>query len=187
MGHASYRDPRDLALSLMDAGRKAKIMSTAAILDPRGLAHLPIDGRSRAKTPRKIAFSEITSLNAALMAIDHQQRTLAQWLKLPGIIPLDFEDVVHDKTETTEGIMARLNLEAPAPKIINRVLEERFTQFNKGIQHRHQSELSDQDSTRIRREFPAFFQILIDGKHELPTDGRPVLLANNTPNIPMRK
>ncbi len=74
-GQACYRDPRDIALSMLDHGK-------------------------RARTEGKPAFAEIEPLEGAKAGIRNQCDSLTAWLRLPNVLPLHFEDIAFDMHTT---------------------------------------------------------------------------------------
>ncbi len=146
IAHACYRDPRDMALSMLDHG-------------------------IRAREAGKPAFAEIETLEDAKSGIRNQCDSLTAWLRLPNILPLDFEDIAFDMQTTVQRILDQLDISGDPEKIVAKVLDGRFTQLNKGISQRHKSEMSPQDVREFDLEFAPLMTRLIDNKHSLPTDG----------------
>ncbi len=154
IAHACYRDPRDMALSMLDHGKRAR-------------AH------------GKPAFAEIETLDDAKSGIRNQCDSLTAWLRLPNILPLDFADIAFDMRTTAQRILTQLDISGDPEKIVNAVLDGRFTQFNKGIPQRYKSEMSQQDDRKFTQEFAPLLTRLIDNKRTLPTDGSIVLPPPN--------
>ena len=152
IGHATYRDPRDMALSMLDAGRAAMASGAAA-------------------------FSEITDMNAALQAVRDQTAKLAQWLSLPNILPLYYDDIAFDSADVAERMLAQLGQQGNAAAIADKAKSARFTQFNKGVRDRYRLEMSVEESASIAREFAPFIANLITNRAQLVT-GRAIELGN---------
>ncbi len=148
--HACYRDPRDMALSMLDHG-------------------------VRARANGKPAFAEIETLEDAKSGIRNQCDSLTAWLRLPNVLPLDFEDIAFDMQTTAGRILTQLDIAGDPEKIVNAVLDGRFTQFNKGISQRYKTEMSKQNGHEFAREFAPLLSRLIDSKPDLPTDGSIIL------------
>ena len=146
IAHACYRDPRDMALSMLDHGK-------------------------RARATGKPAFAEIETLEDAKSGIRNQCDSLTAWLRLPNVQPLDFEDIAFDMQATAQRILNQLGITGDPEKIVNAVLDGRFTQFNKGISRRYKIEMPEQDDRKFAHEFAPFLTRLIDNKHSLPTNG----------------
>lgn len=142
IGHAAYRDPRDMALSMLDAGQAALASGAAA-------------------------FSEITDLDAALIAVRDQTAKLAQWLSLPNMLPLCYDDIAFETASVAERMLAQLGQPGDAAAIADKARSARFTQFNKGVRDRYKSEMSPKDSAAIAREFSPFIHHLITHRANL--------------------
>jgi hypothetical protein len=127
-GHCVFRDPRDIALSLMDHG-----------------------ARSRARG--KEAFAGIISLDDALREIRLQVVFFREWARCPGFLPLGYDDVAFDTQAAVVRICAQLGVDVDPAEVERVAKTERFTQFNKGIRSRHRREMASEDSARIRSEF----------------------------------
>lgn len=138
MGHVIFRDPRDVALSMMDHGVRAR---------KRG----------------KPAFSEIETVDDALNGIRNQCDTMLKWLRLPGVRPIGYDQVAFDSKRAARQIMDELGLKGPARRVVDLAKNGRFTQFNKGKRNRYKREMSAGDSTRIETEFAPLFDHLIYG------------------------
>ncbi|MCL5775864.1 sulfotransferase domain-containing protein [Limibaculum sp. FT325] len=137
--HAVYRDPRDMALSLMDAG-------------------------ARARENGRPAFSEIATLDDALVAMRRQHRTLCTWLRRPMVAPLCYDDVAFDPVRTIRRLARQIGVPAEPAHVLETIERERFTQRNKAVRARHETELAPQDSARIAAAFAPLTSISIDAR-----------------------
>ncbi|MGE4611192.1 MAG: sulfotransferase domain-containing protein [Paracoccaceae bacterium] len=149
-GHACYRDPRDIALSMLDHGK-------------------------RARTEGKPAFAEIATLEDAKTGIHNQCDSLTAWLRLPNVLPLHFEDIAFDMHTTAQRILNQLEIKDNPGQIVNAVLDGRFTQLNKGIPHRNMAEMHANDSAQFQTELAPILTHLMDKRQNLPTDGSVIL------------
>ncbi len=146
LAHAVYRDPRDIALSMMDHGAK-----------------------SRAKG--SIAFAEIETLEDAITGIRNQCDSLTAWLRLPGTLPLCYDDVAFDTIKAAQRILDQLQIIGDAEQIAHVVLNNRFTQFNKGKRQRYLTDMHKSDAEAIGVEFAPLLDRFIKNRHKLPMDG----------------
>lgn len=147
---ASYRDPREMALSMLDHG----IRSRAA-------------GRP--------AFADIETLDDAMRDITSQIDSLTQWLYRPGCLPLYYEDVAFRSLGTTRRILRHLQLDIAPRKVLNHVLKKRFIQLNLGIKKRFRGQMDAADQRAFRRAYEPFYRHLIRDRRSLPEDGSPIL------------
>jgi len=76
--HATFRDPREIALSMLDHGR-----------------------RSRAEGGK--SFTEYKTVQDTVEDIKHQTNSLLAWLSLPNVRPLYYDDIAFDMKEATKN------------------------------------------------------------------------------------
>lgn len=146
--HATYRDPRDMVLSLLDAGARARARSAE-----RG-------------------FAGIETVEDALRAVRRNSDVLHRWLEAPGVQPLLYDDLAFDPVPTVRRMGRHARLRVAAAAIVRRVTKDRFTQLNKGRPMRHSDEMDPALSERLRGEFAPFFDHLLERRPRL-SPGRP--------------
>ncbi len=152
IAHAVYRDPRDMALSMVNAGERARA------------AGVP-------------GFAEIHTLDDAFDNIRHQTNSLTAWLRLPGVLPLYYDDLAFDTEATARRILHQLGLQADAAFIARHVLTNRFTQKYKGQRQRFTDEMDPGLAKLIAQEFTPLFLDFIIHRADLPDDGSITLPA----------
>jgi len=148
--HAIYRDPRDIALSMLDHGKRA---------------------RARGKP----AFSEFHTIEDTYDNIRHQSNTLLAWLSLPNVRPIYYEDVAFNMKGTTEQLLRDLNVDVDVSSVMQHATTDRFTQKNKAVSNRHTNEMPKDISDNFLRIFAPLYERLIENRDQLPRDGSPVL------------
>jgi len=153
--HAIYRDPRDIALSMLDHGVRARAKS-------------------------KPSFSEFRTIEDTIDNIRHQTNTLLAWLSLPNVRPLYYEDVAFDMKETTSLVIAELGVTANVDDVITHTTSERFTQKNKAVSARYIQDMPSDKSEEFLRIFAPMYKRLIQNRDQLPRNGSPVLDANQS-------
>lgn len=147
---ATYRDPREMALSMIDHG-------------------------NRSRATGKLAFSEVGDLDDAIENITSQIDSLTQWLYRPNCLPVYYEDVAFRTVPTLRRILAQLQLDVAPGPTARYVLRKRFIQLNKGVKKRFKSEMSLTDQQRFQRQFRPFYHHLIRDREHLPRTGEPLL------------
>lgn len=148
--HATFRDPREIALSMVDHGNKSR---------KKGLAH----------------FTEFRTVYDAIEDIKHQTNSLLAWLSLPNVRPLYYNDVAFNMGATTAALINDLGISAKVEQVTKMASETRFTQRNKAKPARYLAEMTDQTSQDFEEIFEPMFQRLIEIRDELPKDGSPLL------------
>ena len=149
LAHACYRDPRDMALSMLDHGENA---------------------RRKGRKP----FSELHTLAQAFANIRSQHDTLTAWLRLPNVLPLYFEDIAFNTVETARRILKQLELKLDPEMLAEVVHTQRFTQKNKAVRQRYPNEMDLELSANIADEYAPLFERLITNRHTLPQKGIPL-------------
>jgi hypothetical protein len=151
-GHCVYRDPREMALSLMDHGRRARASGARA-------------------------FSNIHTLDDAVRDIRRQVPHFTSWVRLPGFIPLYYDDVAFASQDTIRRLCEQMGLRADPAKVERHVKSWRPTQYNKGVPGRAK-EMPPEDAARVREEFSAFFEEFIDPRppRTAPLQAKPLPL-----------
>ncbi|MDW8397768.1 MAG: sulfotransferase domain-containing protein [Acetobacteraceae bacterium] len=127
IGHVVFRDPRDIVLSMLDAG-------------------------ARAREAQLRAFSEIVTLDDALRALERQVSQMQAWLEIPGMMPLLYDRFAFDLPRSVRQLARQLGIEADADAVIAQV-EKRFTQKNKAVPSRHEQEMDPADQRRVLERF----------------------------------
>ena len=150
-GHAVIRDPRDIALSMLDNGRV---------------------NREKGRP----AFSEIHTVDDAIAAISNQMDNLATWLALPGLRRLRYDTLAFETVTAGQSILDHLGLQGDPLNIATHVLEHEFIQFNVGRRDRWRTEMDPTDASRIRTRFAPFYDLVLATDAPLP-DGTALVAA----------
>jgi hypothetical protein len=154
LAHATYRDPRDIALSMLDHGIKSRQQG-------------------------KQEFTEFHKTEDTVDELRHQTNTLLAWLSLPNVRPLYYDDLAFDMAKTASRIASDLDVDVDPADVMSVALHERGTQKNKAVPNRHMSEMSDDMNAHFRSVFSPMYEKLIDRHPDLPNDGRPLLDPKN--------
>ena len=145
IGHAICRDPRDIALSMMDASR---------------------DGRAWGRRHGE----PIRHIEDALEAVRGNAVKFEKWAAHPAIIPFAYPRVAFGSEEVIARIAGQLGVEVDAKRLA--VLAKKGgTNFNKGVHRRHEKELSQPVAERIAAEFANFIETYCDDDFAPPKRG----------------
>ena len=145
IAHACYRDPRDMALSMLDHAQQSRETGGAE-------------------------FSELTSLEQTFTNIRHQHDSLTAWLRLPGVMPLYFEDIAFDTVNTARRILDQLKLKLDPGVLADVVKTQRFTQKNKALRQRYPKEMDPSLSAAIAKEFAPLIDRFINNRSHLTAE-----------------
>lgn len=139
--HAVFRDPRDMALSLLDSG-------------------------ARARRQGRPAFSEMATLDDARRGIDNQMDSLSAWLQLPGVQRLSYDSLAFDTRRAAGEVLEHLGIDGSPARIARQVLKREFTQRAKAVPNRHETEMSEQESNAFLSSYEAFFDLVMNQPHD---------------------
>lgn len=129
--HVNHRDPRDICLSLLDAGRLAR-------------------GRGGQ------AFAEFVTLEDAVAGVRRYLGEHAIWAALPKTLALDYAICAFRMDEAVEAIKADLGVSCPNGLVRLWVQRFAFTYRNKAVPVRHERELTPGQAAWLAREFAAW-------------------------------
>jgi hypothetical protein len=128
---ASYRDPRDICLSLMDSGR-----------------------RSREKG--KQAFSGIEDLGRAAEKVKKRIRDFRKWAALRGSLRLNYDTVAFEPDTAIDAIDSVLNIKSDHARAKEYAFDEAHTLKNKAKRARYLDEMDDEQKRTMQETFGRF-------------------------------
>ncbi len=131
-GHAIARDPRDVALSILDASRT-------------GGAWGARDGRPFA------------NIGEAMEVVRGHVEKFLKWQAQPGFLTLNYEEVAFDTRRSIDRIAGHLDVDVDADRVLHRV-RSRHTKLNKGISQRWREEMSVAEANYYYEEFADFIE-----------------------------
>ena len=129
----SHRDPRDIALSLIDHG-----------------------ARSRARGGRD--FAECVDFDSAAPMVAEQVDRLSTWIAMGDVTPIDYDAISFDTEATLAMMAARLDLRVSAKEVAAHFADKtKIPQFNKGAPRRWESEMPAEVSAAYRERFHLYY------------------------------
>lgn len=129
---ASYRDPRELALALADAGERARRHSLQA-------------------------FSEIETPADAMRSLDNQVEKCRAWASLPGVEAFSYNAICFDTLATIERIARQIGVDVETDRVLSRFQEAAMIgQFNKGLPLRYR-EMPEAEQREFLERYAAFY------------------------------
>jgi hypothetical protein len=130
---ASYRDPRDVSLALLDAGE-------------------------RARRAGKIPYSNFDTLHAAAGNVHQQIRNFQQWAALRGALMLDYDEVAFAPDAAIDRIERVLSVRSDRDAVKKYAFFDAKTLKNKAWRRRHEIELNDVERSGLTAEFDDFIR-----------------------------
>lgn len=134
----SYRDPRDICLSLVDAGATARA------------------------TGRK-EFSEIVDIASAVPRVLEQIEKFVKWAAVRDALLLDYDTVGFEPDTAIDRIEACLGIQSDRERAKRHAFEEAFTQKNKGQRSRFREELTPEQNAGLAKAFATLIAHFSEG------------------------
>lgn len=130
---ASYRDPREICLSLMDAGAKAR---------KKGVK----------------AFAEVEDLERARENVQHRVEEFRRWGALRGTLRLSYNTVAFSPDEAINRIENALHITCDHEVAKRYAFEIASTQKNKAEKDRYLTDLTESQNTELLNTFAEFIE-----------------------------
>jgi hypothetical protein len=130
---ASYRDPRDVCLSLLDAG-------------------------ARAVAGGHPGFSRFVDMETAVADVQAQTEKFRRWASVRGALRLEYEMVAFSPDAAIDRIERHLELVCDRAAARRHAFEQAFTQQNKMKRRRFEDELNEEERRRLTEIFGEFLR-----------------------------
>ncbi|WP_206238281.1 hypothetical protein [Novosphingobium terrae] len=147
------------------------ILASATLRDPREIALSMIDHGDRSRRWHIPEFSECVTLEDCLPSIDHQVATLQALCEVPGVLPLTYAAICFEMRETI-ALLARQIGVSIDPAAVEAVFADTrmIGQFNQGRKDRFHDMAPEDSATFLKRYAPFHAAFLPAPK---PSAGRP--------------
>ncbi|HVU22439.1 MAG TPA: hypothetical protein VHE09_17035 [Rhizomicrobium sp.] len=133
---ASYRDPREMCLSLLDAGRK-----------------ITRDGAN--------AFGGKADLDTAAQGVERRIRDFREWAAMKGTLRLDYDTVAFLPDDAMDKIEPVFGFTCDRAAVKQYAYKEAYTQKNKARRARYK-ELSPEQNAELMDRFGEFIRRVCD-------------------------
>jgi len=142
----SWRDPRDICLSLLDAGVAARDIDAGA-------------------------FSQLKTLDDAVAYVEGRLARYRKWASLRGTLRLDYDIAAFAPDRAIAAIEKTLNVASDHERVKRHAFEDADTRKNKALPDRYRTELSAGQKTKLADTFRRFIMDSSDAgwpeKHRL--------------------
>jgi hypothetical protein len=139
--HASYRNPFDISLSMIDHGNRSRI-----------------EGHRE--------FSNFHKVEDTLIAIKQSLSSFRKWSSISGSLRFEYEDVAFDTDKAFDMLIRDLAINIDnvnKESIYDEVFNRSFTQKNKAIKKRYLKEMTDADIELISNKFKDYLYSMYEG------------------------
>ena len=129
---ANYRDPRDMALSMLDAGRAERAAGNDNVM------------------------SAIHGMEDAIATIRREIPQFLGWAEASFCLPLEYEDICFDTVVTATGMAEHIAGRVPVSGDVARIvdgIDRSGIRLNRACRKRHRREMNPAMQRRFGREF----------------------------------
>ena len=156
----THQLPAPEVLELIAQG---SIRATASLRDPREIALSMVDHGVRSRRWSIPEFSECRTVFDCWPSIDDQVETLRAWCAIPGVERIAYNDICFDTRALVTRLAGVLGVSVDAAQVA-RVFDDKMMvgQFNKGVQDRFH-EMSALDSMRFLDRYAPFYDAFMPG------------------------
>lgn len=128
-----HRDPREIALSLLDHAEKSRKL---------GLRD----------------FADCVDIETCLPTIDSTMRNFFDWLQEPSAVAISYNELCFDTTNTIEKIKEKFSSHVSTEKILAQFSDKTaIIQYNKGQKERYLAEMSSADSRMFLERYQNYY------------------------------
>jgi hypothetical protein len=127
----SWRDPRDICLSLLDAGERSRRIKAGA-------------------------FTELQTLDAAAAYVSKRIARYRKWAALRGTLRLDYDAVAFAPDAAIDAIEKDLGVASDRVQAKQYAFEEADTRKNKALRDRHLDEMTAEQMAKLEKTFHRF-------------------------------
>lgn len=138
----THGPPRGRVADLVTSGR---VLASASIRDPREIALSMVDHGARARRWRNKPFSEFVTLSDTLDSLDVQINIFEEWAAIDRVAVISYNEICYDTATVISTIANQLKVEVEANHVLAAFQDKRtIGQFSKGKALRY-SEMSAAD------------------------------------------
>jgi hypothetical protein len=130
---ASYRDPRDICLSLLDAGEKAR-------------------------ASEKGSFSELRNLDDAAKYTLMRTKRFRKWASLRGTLRLNYDTVAYEPQKAIDELEFALGITCDRAQVMRHAFSDAYTQKNKAKRNRYAEEMTGEQQAQMAEIFSGFIK-----------------------------
>ena len=151
---------------VMEAVARGEIYASAVIRDPREIALSLLDHASRSRSLGIPDFAEFESLADTFKALDDQfGRRLGLWMQSDNVLLLTYDEIAFDTESAVRRIIKQLRVSVD-PAAVMSALPERadVEQFNKGAKKRYETEMPEEAQAMFLERYADVYRLYL--KHD---------------------
>jgi hypothetical protein len=128
---------------------RGRIKCTVSIRDPRDQVLSVLDHARASRKNGDVAFSEFFLVDDVLSMLLHRERQTLDWLELAPESVYFYEEFSKDTLGTITQLASQFDITLNDPSKVLELMKGRFTQLNKGIVGRYQTELTLKQQAQV--------------------------------------
>lgn len=134
-----------------------EILASATLRDPREIALSMVDHGRRARRWRNASFAEIATPLDAFASLDNQVESCRRWAEIPGVALFLYNELCFETVESLDRLHRQIGLSIDAEQVM-RPFRSRFGigQFSKGVALRYR-EMPEQQQQLFLERYAAFY------------------------------
>jgi Sulfotransferase domain len=139
--------PDSKVLELVDS---SAVFASVILRDPRDIALSMLDHGVRCRRTNMPGFEKLYSLDDVLPNLDDQFNRLKRWTNCANVLFITYNELCFSTEAVVEKIAKQLNLGVKTKDVLRRFRRKSLIgNFNRGIKDRHVYEMSWENQTRI--------------------------------------
>lgn len=154
--HMCFRDDMFSWMEELQAERKIQIV--VSYRDPRDVCLSLIDHGERARESGRRGFSKIHDLARAADVFERAIRKFRKWASLKGSLRLYFETLAFSPDDAIDAIEKTLGVSCDHEEAKRHAFEDAFTQRNKAQKNRFEDELDEVQKKEMAERFSEFIE-----------------------------
>jgi hypothetical protein len=144
---------------LMEAIVRGEIFASAVIRDPREIALSLMDHAKRSRSLHILDFAKIETVSDTFRVLDDVIKRLAKWMESGRVLLLTYEEISFDTESAVRRIIDQVGVSiAPATVIAALPDQRKIEQFNKGVRKRYETEMPTETQQLFLERYSDFYR-----------------------------
>jgi hypothetical protein len=127
---------------LLAAIERGEIFAAAVVRDPRGIALSLLDHGKRSRERGGGDFAALETVEDTFTILDEQLARLTRWMQCGRVLLLTYDEISFDTGAAVRRIVDQLGLSVAPARVLSELPDRaNIDQFNKGVRARHEVEM----------------------------------------------
>ena len=148
--------PNDLFAWMEDRQRKQEIQVITSCRDPRDVCLSLLDAGEKARKQNANAFSTFKTLDDTAGFVRGRIARFRKWSALQGTLRLNYDTVAYVPEKAIDAIERALGVTCKRERVLKHAFEDAYTQKNKARRHRYLEEMTEQQQRELTELFHRF-------------------------------